>query len=335
MFMLVMFDGHLAVEPSPIHGIGIGIENYTVQVPHDDSECGQDRFIPVDGQGDIDPPSWYTITDTNLEPGHQSGAGHHKYAPHQGPVLGFFGIRKTGEQGTLLAITQVVAERVTYICDVLPVGQHVFEEAAAVGVGDEVPDVIEAHHNHHDACGAVHDAAHCLVDKDHGQPRRWIVQGKAGHHQNEEADQQREMLDTLRHCHAEEDSRLPDAAQDRLLAEDDQVVQHHAADDRYDHPDIELADDGDDLAAEIGFRSAVRVHLEADELFVCAGMALAASFRQVGMIDGGMRVRRGQNVVHSVATGAIGHRARTYSRCHPVIAGQVGTDASSGDAEFR
>ena len=90
--------------------------------------------------------------------------------------------------------------------------------------------------------------------------------------------------------HAEQDARLPDAVQDQLLAEDDQVVQHHAADDRHDHPDIELADVSDDLAAEISFRGAVLVHLAGNELLIRAGMALSAGLRQVGVIDGGMRI---------------------------------------------
>src|SRR5271165_4508618 len=142
------------------------------------------------------------------------------------------------------------------------------------------------------------------------------------------------MLDALLPRHAEQDSRLPNAPQDHLFTEDDQVVQHHAADDGHDHPDVELADVCDDFTAKISFRRAVRVHLETDELFVGAGMALATSLRQVDMVDSRTGIARGQDVVHSVATGAIGHSARTYSRCHPVIAGQVGTDTSSGDAEL-
>src|SRR5208337_1336256 len=98
------------------------------------------------------------------------------------------------------------------------------------------------------------------------------------------------MLDALLPRHAEQNAWLPNAAQDHLLAEDNQIVQHHAADDRHDHPDVELADPGDDLAANISFRSAVLVHLTGDELLISARMALSAGLGQVGVIDGGMRV---------------------------------------------
>ena len=67
-------------------------------------------------------------------------------------------------------------------------------------------------------------------------------------------EQQDEVLHALRARHAEQNARLSDAVQDQLLAEDDQVVQHHAADHANDHPDVKLADVADDLAAEVGLR---------------------------------------------------------------------------------
>src|ERR1039457_1742233 len=95
------------------------------------------------------------------------------------------------------------------------------------------------------------------------------------------------MLHPLSPRHAEQNAGLSDAVQDELLAEDDQVMQHHAADNADDHPDIELTDIANHLAAEVGFRQAVRMHLKADEFLVGARMTLSAGLRQVGMIDGG------------------------------------------------
>ena len=108
--------------------------------------------------------------------------------------------------------------------------------------------------------------------------------------------------------HAEQNAGLSYAVQDELLAEDDQVMQHHAADDADDHPDVELTDIADHLAAEVGFRQSVRMHLEADEFLVGPRMTLPAGLRQVGMIDGGARIAGGQNVMHPVTAGAIRHR---------------------------
>ena len=86
------------------------------------------------------------------------------------------------------------------------------------------------------------------------------------------------------------------------------LCKHHAANHADDHPDIELADVANHFAAEVGFRQAIRMHLEADEFLVGAGMTLPAGLRQVGMIDGGARIAGGQNVMHTVTTGAIRHR---------------------------
>src|ERR1039457_6421080 len=116
------------------------------------------------------------------------------------------------------------------------------------------------------------------------------------------------MLHPLSPRHAEQNARLSYAVQDELLAEDDQIIQHHATDDADDHPNIELADVANYLAAEVGFRQAVRMYLEADEFLVGPRMALPAGLRQVGVIDSGTRITGRQNVMYPVATGAIRHR---------------------------
>src|ERR1035438_41925 len=73
---------HLAIIPSPIHGIRIGIEYHSVQVPYDNGQGGKYGRIPVNSDGDIDTPAWHAIAHTDLEPYHHPGVGHHEHAPH-------------------------------------------------------------------------------------------------------------------------------------------------------------------------------------------------------------------------------------------------------------
>ena len=63
MLVLVVLDRHLAVEPRPIHRIGIRIENHRIDVPNHDGQRRQDRLVPVNGDGNVDPPSWHPFAD--------------------------------------------------------------------------------------------------------------------------------------------------------------------------------------------------------------------------------------------------------------------------------
>ncbi len=63
MLVLVVLDRHLAVKPGPVHGIGIGIEDDSVEVPDDDGESRQHRFVPVNRDGNVDPPARHAVAD--------------------------------------------------------------------------------------------------------------------------------------------------------------------------------------------------------------------------------------------------------------------------------
>src|SRR5581483_7577795 len=91
-----------------------------------------------------------------------------------------------------------------------------------------------------------------------------------------------------------------------LAAPDDQVVQQHAADHHGNHAEVELANPAHREAAGVGGERCVHVYLADHKLFGDAGMALAAGLHQVCAIDGRARIAGGKDVVHPVATGAIG-----------------------------
>ena len=112
--------------------------------------------------------------------------------------------------------------------------------------------------------------------------------------------------------------------QQRLAPPDDQVVQQHGADHGKNHAEIELADPAHGYAAGIGGEGRVHVDLAESEFFSHARMALAAGFHEIGVVDGGARVAGGQDVVHAVATRAIGHDLGAKLRRQAVIARQIG-----------
>ena len=70
------------------------------------------------------------------------------------------------------------------------------------------------------------------------------------------------------------------------------------------------------------------------ELLCHSLVALAAGGIEVGVIDGRAGIARRQNVMHAVATGAVGRNHRAAFRGQSVIAIHVGGDAVARDAEF-
>ena len=93
--------------------------------------------------------------------------------------------------------------------------------------------------------------------------------------------------------------------------------------------------DGIDVA-KLELRTAAGLEMDrrARELLRDAFVALAAGGVEIGAIDGGARIARRQNVVHAVATGAVGGDDRTALGGQAVIAVEVAGDAVAGDAEL-
>ena len=76
------------------------------------------------------------------------------------------------------------------------------------------------------------------------------------------------------------------------------------------------------------------MHRRARELLRHAFVALAAGGVQIGAIDRRPRIARRQNVVHAMATGAVGRHHRAALRGQPVIAVEVAGHAVAGHAEL-
>ena len=96
-----MVDRHLAVPPGPVHRVDVGIDEDLVEVPDDDGQRGQDRFVEVNGGGNIDPPARQQIAHPDLGPHHDAGEAHERGAPDERPVLGLLAVGEAAEFGLL------------------------------------------------------------------------------------------------------------------------------------------------------------------------------------------------------------------------------------------
>ena len=339
MLRLVEVIAYPAVVPRPVHGVDLGIEDDHGEVPHQNRQRGQDGFVEVNRGGRIDDPARQVIAEQHLGPDHDAGHGHDHRAPHQRPVLHLFGVVEALELRLVRAQAQVVEQRVLDICDVLPLGQQINGKLAAFPGGGDVPGMINADQDQNDAGDPVQHAAQSLTEEQHSEPGFRVLQRKAGGHQQEEADQQGEVLHALVEAHAHDDSgatrevRVSIANVDQFALHDHRVMQKHAADGGEDHQQVEAADQGDGLAADIG-GVRVQMHLAGREISVGAGMALAAGLDEMRRVDGRVWIARRQDVVHPVTTGAVGRDLRSAGGGQPVIAGQIARLAAAYDSEL-
>ena len=144
------------------------------------------------------------------------------------------------------------------------------------------------------------------------------------------------MLPALVHGHAHHHGGMRAAPRGQLAAPDDQVVQEHGADHEHDQRDIDQAAPSAPTTESMSLACvpSAEVHARQRELLRHAFVALAAGGAQVGAVDGGVRIARGQNVVDAVATRAVGGHHRSALRGQPVIAVHVSRDAVAGQPEL-
>ena len=119
------------------------------------------------------------------------------------------------------------------------------------------------------------------------------------------------MLPPLVQAHANHQAMFLLAPHQCLAPPDDEVVEQHRADHGEYHAEIQPADPAHGDAAAIGGKGRVHVHLTERKFLGDSRMALSTGLHQVGAIDRGARVARGQNIVHAMTTGAIGDDLRS------------------------
>ena len=141
------------------------------------------------------------------------------------------------------------------------------------------------------------------------------------------------MLPALSAIHASHGARIGISTEDGFATPDDQVVQDHAADYAENHQHIKAANPANGLAADVGGERSIDVNLAEQEFIGNAGMALSAGLGQIRLGDRGSGIAGGKNIVHTVATGAVGDDLGSTLGSEAVIARKVSGGAISFDAE--
>src|SRR5512136_339831 len=82
--------GEGSSDPSPIHWIGIGIEDNRIKVPNNDCKGGQNGFVKMDRPGNIITPHWKIQQPLCLKPEDKTRHCHDDRSPNQSKVFKFF-----------------------------------------------------------------------------------------------------------------------------------------------------------------------------------------------------------------------------------------------------
>src|SRR5579872_4352569 len=143
------------------------------------------------------------------------------------------------------------------------------------------------------------------------------------------------MLPALVRRHAGHPGVLHGAAGDGLAAPDDRGVQERATDDEPGEEDVDDAHPLHRVGAEVfGVDSVLEMHAGEDEFLGYTFVALTAGDLEVGGVYGRARIARGEDVVNTMATGAICGDDRAALHGEAVVAVHVGGDTVSWNAEL-
>lgn len=99
VFLLVPVLRDASIEPGRIAWVNIGIENDVINVPNENRQDRQNRFIEVNGGSDINHPAREKLRYRKLEPDHESRDSHDDRTPNHRPVFHFLRVAKAAERG--------------------------------------------------------------------------------------------------------------------------------------------------------------------------------------------------------------------------------------------
>ena len=132
------------------------------------------------------------------------------------------------------------------------------------------------------------------------------------------------MLPALVGRHTDHERILHPAPINRLLPPDDEVVQEHGSNHKQNQRNVNQPYPLHRNRTNVVRMDAVfLVHPRLRKFLRHALVALAASRIQIGVVDGGVRIARRQNVMHTVAARAVSRNHRSAFRGQPVIAVKV------------
>ena len=262
---------------------------------------------------------------------------HQRRAPHQRPVFSLLRITEAAELRLFLAQARGNSASLPQASKAsLGRGAKSRISRRPSLASRKIEEMIDSGADQDNSRHAMSNAAQLLAHAQHlGKPGVGKLERKARNHQDDKAGQQNQVLPALVYAHARHHGILHRAPRCRLAPPDDRVMQEHRADHDEDQNQIEPSHPAHGNRADVlGMDDHPQMHLGQRKLLRNSLVAFAAGRVEVGVIDGRARIARRQNVMHAVATGAVGRHHRAALGGQSVITVQVSRHAVSRHAEL-
>ena len=282
-----------------------------IEMPDHNRQARQHRFVVMNRQRHVHNPAWQEPGHVQLEPDHQPGHAHDDGAPQHRPVFHFLRIAEPADFRPFVAQSDKVTRHAPQIGNILFCRKQIPDQPPAFLAHQNVDEMGKSRQQQHDAGNAMNPTSHRFARTQHlRQTRIGKFQGESGHRQRDETQREHGVLPAVRQSHAQH--RPPAGAQMRrdFFVKQQGVVGEHRADHDEDQRQINPPHPPVDFARQVppfGFRGQVRVNSSAHEHFIGARMTSPAGGHEVVGVDTRVRVRRRQDQVVTMTTGAVGH----------------------------
>jgi len=296
----------LAGEHRPAEGLDVD----AVKMPHEDCQNGEKRFAAVRGFGGGNQIPRQKTRRVDRIPHHKTGDTHQHRTPHERPVLGFFLKGKTSESDFLFRQTQIIADDIQRVEQVVQAREHRPAHAQDKDLVRDDDAVINASQRHHDGGGVMNDAHDLDAAHQPNQRFRPTVAHEflrhTGERQEGERDHLRPVFDALRERKAEilflcthglVTPRFLQAVQDTARRVENDKAEH-AADDDGDENRVEQINVIDRRI--LGRTGVIVTHPRRREISRRVGMALLAGLEQIFLDDTRPWIFHASNVVDAV-----------------------------------
>src|ERR1051326_5807898 len=111
-------------------------------MPDHNGQAGEDGFIVVYGQGNVDRPAGQKLGHIDFEPNHQSGYTHDDRTPDDGPVFHFLSISESSDSGPLAAEATQVLGILAQVLQVFWARQQIFNQTPPLLFGENIIKMI-------------------------------------------------------------------------------------------------------------------------------------------------------------------------------------------------
>lgn len=129
---------HFTGQPGGIHRIDLRIKDRRVEMPDQNGQRSQNRFVIMNNKGDVQYSLGQEPYEKVVKPEDETGKDHNHIAPDERPILRLFDVAEPFKLRFFLGEAQVVQRTLKELEKVLRLGNHVREKTASSARKQEI-----------------------------------------------------------------------------------------------------------------------------------------------------------------------------------------------------